>query len=74
MEDGKKKIKAIAQKRGHSIISISNSKDPLTDLDITKCDVVIDFSTPDTAFDNISYSLINNTPYRFWNYKLVIKY
>ena len=57
-----KKIKDIAQKRGHSIINISNSKNPLTDLDVTKCDVVIDFSTPDTAFDNIFYSLINNTP------------
>ena len=57
-----KKNKDIAQKRGHSIINISNSKDPLTDLDVTKCDVVIDFSTPDTAFDNIFYSLINNTP------------
>ena len=57
-----KKIKAIAQKRGHSIINISNSKNPLTNLDITKCDVVIDFSTPSTAFDNISYSLINDTP------------
>jgi len=57
-----KKIKAIAQTRGHSIINISNSKNPLTNLDVTKCDVVIDFSTPNTALDNISYSLINNTP------------
>ncbi len=57
-----KKIKAIAQTRGHNIINISNSKNPLTNLDITKCDVVIDFSTPSTALDNISYSLINDTP------------
>ena len=57
-----KKIKAIAQMRGHSIINISNSKNPLTNLDITKCDVVIDFSTPSTALDNIIYTLINNTP------------
>ena len=41
-----KKIKAVAQTRGHSIINISNSKNPLTNLDVTKCDVVIDFSTP----------------------------
>ena len=39
--------------RGHSIINISDSKHPLTNLDITKCDVVIDFSTPSTALDNI---------------------
>ncbi|MBR77609.1 MAG: 4-hydroxy-tetrahydrodipicolinate reductase [Flavobacteriales bacterium] len=57
-----KKIKAIAQMRGHSIINISDSKHPLTNLDVTKCDVVIDFSTPSTALDNILYSLINNTP------------
>ena len=57
-----KKIKAIAQTRGHSIINISNSKNPLTNLDVTKCDVVIDFSTPSTALDNIIYTLINNTP------------
>lgn len=57
-----KKIKAIAQTRGHNIINISNSKNPLTNLDITKCDVVIDFSIPSTALDNISYSLINDTP------------
>ena len=57
-----KKIKAIAQIRGHSIINISDSKHPLTNLDVTKCDVVIDFSTPSTALDNILYSLINNTP------------
>lgn len=57
-----KKIKAIAQARGHSIINISNSKNPLTNLDITNCDVVIDFSTPSTALDNISYSLINDIP------------
>ena len=57
-----KKIKAIAQIRGHSIINISDSKHPLTNLDVTKCDVVIDFSTPSTALDNILYTLINNTP------------
>lgn len=57
-----KKIKAIAQMRGHSIINISNSKIPLTNLDVTKCDVVIDFSTPNTALDNILHTLINNTP------------
>ena len=57
-----KKIKAIAQTRGHSIINISDSKNPLTNIDITNCDVVIDFSTPSTALDNISYSLINDIP------------
>jgi len=57
-----KKIKTIAQMRGHNIINISNSKHPLTNLDVTKCDVVIDFSTPSTALDNILYTLTNNTP------------
>ena len=56
------KNKSYRSKRGHSIINISDSKHPLTNLDVTKCDVVIDFSTPSTALDNISYSLINDTP------------
>lgn len=57
-----KKIKTLAQNRGHSIVNISNSKNPLINLDITKCDVVIDFSTPNTALDNILYTLKNNIP------------
>tara|TARA_B100001093_G_scaffold520511_1_gene617232 strand:- start:40737 stop:41411 length:675 start_codon:yes stop_codon:yes gene_type:complete len=57
-----KKIKTLAQIRGHSIVNISNSKNPLINLDIRNCDVVIDFSTPSTAFDNILYTLKNNIP------------
>ena len=42
------------------VVDINNSEE-LEDI-INKAEVAIEFSTPDTAFDNIKTSLINNTP------------
>ena len=55
-------IDEIAKERGHNIISVSNSKNPATKLDISNADVVIDFSIPSTAYKNICYALEQNIP------------
>ena len=51
-------IDEIAKQRGHSIISVSNSKNPAIGLDISNADVVIDFSLPSTAYKNICYAFL----------------
>ena len=56
------KIAKIAQKRGHNILNISNSKNPLISLDLSNSDVVIDFSTPNTAYENIVYAIERDIP------------
>ena len=57
-----KKIFEHAQKRGHDVIIKSNSKNPANQTDLSNIDVVIEFSTPEKAFENISYALSKNTP------------
>tara|TARA_B100000963_G_C22456718_1_gene593724 strand:- start:76 stop:750 length:675 start_codon:yes stop_codon:yes gene_type:complete len=57
-----KKISQLSKKRGHKIICFSNSKIHTTSLNFKNIDVAIDFSTPKSAFENISYALNNNTP------------
>tara|TARA_B100001758_G_C18386358_1_gene600357 strand:- start:913 stop:1590 length:678 start_codon:yes stop_codon:yes gene_type:complete len=47
--------------RGHIINNIASSKIPAADIDLSTTDMVIDFSTPDTAFTNISYAINNQT-------------
>lgn len=57
-------IEEIALERGHQIslkISIDNTED-LTPANIEGTDVAIEFSTPDSAFDNISFCLKNGIP------------
>ena len=62
--DGKmgRLISNIATERGHSIVLRATSKNPATSFDLSDVDVAIDFSIPDTAFDNISHALQNKTP------------
>ncbi|MDG2139057.1 MAG: dihydrodipicolinate reductase C-terminal domain-containing protein [Flavobacteriales bacterium] len=62
--DGKmgKLISNLATERGHSIVLKANSKNPATSFELSDVDVAIDFSIPDTAFDNISHALQNKTP------------
>ena len=62
--DGKmgRLISNIATERGHSIVLRATSKNPATSFDLSNVDVAIDFSIPDTAFDNISHALQNKTP------------
>ena len=62
--DGKmgKLISKLATERGHSIILKANSKNPATSFELSDVDVAIDFSIPDTAFNNIAHALRNKTP------------
>ena len=57
-----KRISELATNRGHTIIAISSSTSPANTLDISTADVAIDFSTPTTAFDNISHAIISGIP------------
>ncbi len=54
-----KEIEKIALERGHKIVIKSNGKEPY---DITTCDIAIDFSVPNSAFDNISNCINNDIP------------
>ena len=55
-----RKISEHAAKMGHKIIIKADSKNPASKSNLSNIDVVIDFSTPNTAFENISYlSLIH---------------
>lgn len=57
-----KRISELAKKRGHSIVAVSSSEKPAHTLDINTADVAIDFSTPTTAFNNISHALKSGIP------------
>ena len=57
-----KKIKELAKKRGHDIVCVANSKNPGKSINLKMADVAIDFSTPNTAFDNISNAINNRIP------------
>jgi 4-hydroxy-tetrahydrodipicolinate reductase len=54
-----KEIEQIAISRGHEIVI---KKDVSAVIDITLADVAIDFSVPDSAFNNISNCIQNNVP------------
>ena len=54
-----KEIEKIAISRGHEIV-IKKENDSI--IDITIADVAIDFSVPNSAFDNISNCFKNNVP------------
>lgn len=55
-----KAIEEIAKERGHEVV-LKIDKDT-KDYDITKADVAIEFSTPDSAFENIKASLQKKIP------------
>lgn len=57
-----KRISELAIDRGYTIVCNSSSEKPATSLNISKADVAIDFSTPTTAFENISYAINNGIP------------
>ena len=57
-----KRVNKLAKERGHSIIAVSSSEKPTQTLDISAADVAIDFSTPTTAFNNISHALESGIP------------
>ena len=55
-------IEKIALQRGHEIILKTNSQNPADTSDFSAVEVAIDFSTPDTAFSNISSALTQGIP------------
>jgi 4-hydroxy-tetrahydrodipicolinate reductase len=55
-------ISKLANKRGHTIACISSSEKPAHTLDLKATDVAIDFSTPSSAFTNISHALNSGIP------------
>ena len=59
-----KAIEKVALEHGHIIVFKINSKNTheLNSKSVSKIDIAIEFSTPNSAFDNISFCLMNNTP------------
>jgi len=57
-----RKVNDIASKKGHIITCKSDSNNTTDILDLSKADVAIDFSTPNTAFENICHALNTDIP------------
>ena len=57
-----KRISELATEKGHTIVAASSSKKPANTLDFSSTDVAIDFSTPSTAFANISHAINSGIP------------
>lgn len=55
-------IEKIALERGHEVVLKTNSQNPAETADFSAVEVAIDFSTPDTAFSNISSALTKGVP------------
>ncbi len=57
-----KVIEKIALQRGHEITAKVSSQSPIESFDLSDTDVVIEFSRPESAMNNIEYCLNNNLP------------
>jgi 4-hydroxy-tetrahydrodipicolinate reductase len=57
-----KLISKLATEKGHKIVAVSSSDNPANSLDLSVADVAIDFSTPTTAFENISHAINSRVP------------
>lgn len=57
-----KKIAELAAEKGYEIVAVSSSNNPAINLDLSKADVAIDFSTPTTAFHNITHAINSGIP------------
>ena len=57
-----KRVSELATERGHQIVCTSDSNTPANTIDLSIADVAIDFSTPTTAFDNISHAINSGIP------------
>ena len=57
-----KRISELATEKGHTIVATSSSEKPAKTLDLSSTDVAIDFSTPSTAFANISHAINSGIP------------
>jgi len=57
-----KRISELAIERGYTIVCNSSSEKPASTLNLSTSDVAIDFSTPTTAFKNISHAINSGIP------------
>ena len=57
-----KKIAELANKRKHKIVAVSSSKNPAVNLNLNTAHVAIEFSTPNTAFENITHAINSGIP------------
>jgi 4-hydroxy-tetrahydrodipicolinate reductase len=57
-----KRISELATEREHTIAYNSSSKKPTNTLNLSSANVAIDFSTPATAFENISHAINSGIP------------
>ena len=57
-----KRIGELAKKNGDKIIIVSSSNRPAISIDLSGADVAIDFSTPSSAFENISHAIRSGIP------------
>ena len=56
------RIDALATEMGHEIVLKSTKVNPTENCDLSLADVAIDFSTPDSAFNNISHAIKSGIP------------
>ena len=57
-----KEVEAVALERNHEIVLKTNSKGEFTEQNLKKADVAIEFTTPETAVDNIIRCFDVNVP------------
>jgi 4-hydroxy-tetrahydrodipicolinate reductase len=57
-----KVIEKIALNKGHEITARVSSSNPKESFDLSDTDVIIEFSRPEVALENINYCLDNNLP------------
>ena len=57
-----KRISELAIQKGHTIVCNSSSEKPASTLNLSTADLAIDFSTPTTAFENISHAINSGIP------------
>ena len=57
-----KLLAILAEEKGYDIVLKTNSNLPFEKCNLKDIDVAIDFSTPETAFNNISHAIKNNIP------------
>ena len=57
-----KLVEQIVWEKGHSISVIINSSNLIENQDFSNTDIAIDFSTPNSAYNNIRYVLTKGIP------------
>mgnify|MGYP000208997713 CR=1 FL=1 len=57
-----KEIEAIALERGHTITARVDSKNPVSSFDYSDTDVIIEFSRPESAVENMTFAMDNGIP------------